>query len=60
MSNPTGHFPERREPLCGARALLCRGSLPESHIKHPIEPVVLSTIGLMVIAIQEVAGCRHQ
>jgi hypothetical protein len=33
VDNPTRHFPEGRKPLCGPRGLLCRGSLPESHIK---------------------------
>ena len=52
MRNPAGHFPERREPLRGVRALLCRGSLPERSIKRPVEPVVLSTIGLKIVVIR--------
>jgi hypothetical protein len=52
VRNPPGHFPERREPLGGVRALLCRGSLPESYIKRPVEPIVLSTIGLKAVVIR--------
>jgi hypothetical protein len=51
VRNPPSHFPERREPLGGIRVLVCRGSLPESRIGHPLEPVVLSTIGLKAVVI---------
>jgi hypothetical protein len=46
VHNPASHFPERCEPLCGSRALLCRRSLPVRHIKRPGEPLVVSAIGL--------------
>jgi hypothetical protein len=58
VSNPTGHFPERREPLRGVRSLLGRGSHPGRSIKRPLEPVALSTVGLKIVVIRT-GDVRH-
>ena len=52
MSDPSGHFTECRDPLCGAHALLFRRLLPKCHAEHRVDTVALSTVVLKAVVIR--------